>query len=961
MVIPAAAQLADTPWPMFHHDLNHTGLSPYTGPETNATKWIYTTGGDIRTAPVVGSDGTIYVGSRDDKLHALYSNGTLKWSYPTGDTVYNLAIDADGTIYAGSRDKNLYAMYPNGTLKWSYPTGDQISYSSPAIDADGTIYVGSNDKNLYAIYPNGTLKWSYLTGDRVGYSSPAIDADGTIYVGSKDDKLHAIYPNGTLKWSYLTGGDVYSSPVIGADGTIYVGSTDKKLYAVYPNGTLKWSYLTGGDVRSSSAIGSDGMIYVGSADKKLYALYPNGTLKWSYLTGDKIYFSSPVIDAAGTIYVGSYDNKLHAIYPNGALKWSYLTGGSILSPSPAIGVDGTIYAGSTDDKLYAFGPGVSGNPDLTPTAITTPASIIATQSNSIEATIANIGICNASSFNVSLSADGTPVDTASVDSLTGGGASTDVSFSWTPDSTGGYELCVVADSDGAVDESDETNNGLCKGVTVVAAGPTNEVYFEPSGISASFCEERTVSIWANTSAATTGGKIVLNYTCCCANVTSWVRNVSNFATGAADIYCGYASLTFSSTDVRGPGLVHIGDLTIHCCNESSDCVTDLAFVTGESELIGGSPDFANITPVEWQDGTINCTAPIVTSLTITPDTGITSEVQAYNITVNTTGFTSLNVTIPAEFSAKTPSDGEQIARVDLWWANEEDPHYGYVSFTANATDKMDVYAEIGETSITYPGMAVSYTEGATTSIKSPFGSQEERANLTLPTESANGSLKISGLPDMITNVTVSIGEFVQNPTIAGDYTFTAKAEGEAVGKSTAVTIEAPAPPGIISYAPVSAAISDTEGATRTFSITVDQTVNVTWLINGTVVKDTEKGVTEASYTNTSAAIGTWNVSAVASNTNGTDMQTWIWTVEAPSPCFIATAAYGTSLHEDIDVLREFRDERLMTNPLGRTFVKTYYETSPPIADALREHEGLRNAVRETLIKPLVYISRMFVG
>ena len=83
-------------------------------------------------------------------------------------------------------------------------------------------------------------------------------------------------------------------------------------------------------------------------------------------------------------------------------------------------------------------------------------------------------------------------------------------------------------------------------------------------------------------------------------------------------------------------------------------------------------------------------------------------------------------------------------------------------------------------------------------------------------------------------------------------------------------------------------------------------------------------------------------------------------VEAPSPCFIATAAYGTTLHEDIDILRDFRDERLMTNPLGRTFVKTYYTTSPPIADALREHEGLRTAVRETLIKPLVYVSRMFV-
>ena len=79
-----------------------------------------------------------------------------------------------------------------------------------------------------------------------------------------------------------------------------------------------------------------------------------------------------------------------------------------------------------------------------------------------------------------------------------------------------------------------------------------------------------------------------------------------------------------------------------------------------------------------------------------------------------------------------------------------------------------------------------------------------------------------------------------------------------------------------------------------------------------------------------------------------------------SPCFIATAAYGTPLHEDIDVLRDFRDEYLMTNPIGRTFVEIYYTTSPPIADVIRENEGLRTIVREGLVKPLVYISRLFV-
>lgn len=77
-------------------------------------------------------------------------------------------------------------------------------------------------------------------------------------------------------------------------------------------------------------------------------------------------------------------------------------------------------------------------------------------------------------------------------------------------------------------------------------------------------------------------------------------------------------------------------------------------------------------------------------------------------------------------------------------------------------------------------------------------------------------------------------------------------------------------------------------------------------------------------------------------------------VTAPSMCFIATASYGHDSGE-VGLLCKFRDECLLTNPLGTAFVKAYYKLSPPIAEFISESESLKAAVRVAL-KPLVAIA-----
>lgn len=405
----SAAGLATSPQPKYQHDNQNTGQSQYKGPTTNTTKWVSNLSGETGS-PVIGGDGTIYIGSAAArKLYAFYPNGKQKWCLNNSFYGNTPTIGSDGTIYV---DYNVYgtnsysvlnAINPNGTKKsWNFnttklnfKTGTSDIQTDLCIGSDGTIYCAGyyrysvwdpyweeynyvTNGILYAINPDSTLKWNYTipTEGTIISSQVAIGHDGTIYLGSSD-YLYALNPSGTLKWKYLTNADV-SDPVIGKDGTVYL-AISHNLLAINPNGSLKWNKIF--NPSSEPAVGSDGTIFIGSFDNKLYAINPNGTIKWSYSTASNLMNSDPAIDSQGTVYFASgidWDSnlswgKLYAINSNGTLKWKFNCTGYLQS-SIAIGSDGTLYFGCTKDyNPYSFSLYALQDPDKTsPTAYATP-------------------------------------------------------------------------------------------------------------------------------------------------------------------------------------------------------------------------------------------------------------------------------------------------------------------------------------------------------------------------------------------------------------------------------------------------------------------------------------------------------------------------------------------------------------------------------------------------------------
>jgi len=440
----AALQAGDSPWPMFRHDLHHTGRTPYTGPAIPQLRWTFTANDAITSSPSLGEEGTIYVGA--------------------------------GGYYGGGGDSTLYALNPDGSLKWQFKTGGGI-FSAPAIGPDGTIYFSSLDHLLYAVEDSltyGKLQWKTDLGYWL-YSSPALGPDGTIYLGSLNFRIYAVDPTGLIKWSYPTNWCVFSSPAIGPTGEVYVGSKDEHLYVLEDSvtyGKLRWRFATGNFydghlVDSSPAIGPDGTIYVGSYDSCLYAIEDSGSygaLKWKFRTGGWV-DGSPTVDGCGTIYFGSRDSIIYALNPGGSVRWTFPAGGEIES-SPSIDGQGILYIGTFAGQLIALG---GGGPDVGVVAVDLPTEVKAGSTYTPSALVGNYRAA-AQSFAVSCLIDTAGHylygDTVHVSQLAGGIDERKYFSPWSVSSDTGvvYRVTVVTILNGDANWYNDTLSTTTKAV-----------------------------------------------------------------------------------------------------------------------------------------------------------------------------------------------------------------------------------------------------------------------------------------------------------------------------------------------------------------------------------------------------------------------------------------------------------------------------------------------------------------
>jgi len=343
--------------------------------------WEYRTGKGIFSSPVVDGEGTVYVGSADQRFYAIRRDGTVKWFIQTGEIIDSSALlDDRGRVYFGSGDGFVYcADRRDGRIVWKSKAhsveevGKEFGIKTYNVNwfegnvgmlADGTIIAPNDNYLVYALGRDDGARKAVFPANEMIWSLPAVNTGtGRIFFGTCFMAIKNVYcydaATGKQVWTAGGLGSNAASALLTsgrANGALVLGGFDGYVRALaQDSGKQLWKFGARDHVYASAAQLSDGTIIVPSADGSVYGLDPaTGKQKWAFDTLEPIR-SSPAVDGNDLIYVGSGEGRLFCINPDGTLRWSYrciMDERNDLNASPALGFDGVYVAGENGGVFF---------------------------------------------------------------------------------------------------------------------------------------------------------------------------------------------------------------------------------------------------------------------------------------------------------------------------------------------------------------------------------------------------------------------------------------------------------------------------------------------------------------------------------------------------------------------------------------------------------------------------------
>ncbi|WP_296888721.1 chitobiase/beta-hexosaminidase C-terminal domain-containing protein [uncultured Methanobrevibacter sp.] len=367
---------SDAIWSQYQGNSNHTGVSNYSGPLTNSSKWFRL---DISSSGsvVIDKNAHIYVGADDGYLYCLNNQGNIIWRYGTSSKIIcTPTIGNDGNIYfANWMNSTVYCVSPNGQLVWKYNVGGYNTGASPVFGYDDLLYVitSYNGTSKIHVFKNSTFIRSCVLPE-ISASTPAISVDGSLYMISLNHELVVVNWDGSLRYyKYLVfaigyyGEDFSNSLSINND-SLFIINPPYFMASCYLDGSIRWyaarhdpaaplHNLTVNIPISGTPSYYNNILYV-AGNYELFAINAStGEILWSSPLATSGYsLSSPLISGDELIYV-SKGSVIYAFDLNGVQLWNYTLHGKYGDPvsysSPVLSNDGTLIV-STNQGIFAF-------------------------------------------------------------------------------------------------------------------------------------------------------------------------------------------------------------------------------------------------------------------------------------------------------------------------------------------------------------------------------------------------------------------------------------------------------------------------------------------------------------------------------------------------------------------------------------------------------------------------------
>jgi outer membrane protein assembly factor BamB len=522
-------------WPSFHNDARHTGFVPgSTYPVFVDVWWNNKTpeNAQVKASPVL-KDNILITASLGSPLASPANNGLVRaldaasgtelWRYKMAAPIESTPAISGERVYVVDTSGNLKALnLRSGGVEHSATVGQTLGHITLN---EGKLFIGTEAGEVKAYLSSTlTLLWTFNVNEgykvvtsysnSTGYqcgsppSSAPLQAptsqpvrgaptvfQGKVFFGSLNHWVFAVDEQGTgnlkttAEWAYKTGDVVLATAAInnraGADPRVVFSSYDGKVYSFpttvseQPCGTLNtpaWTYevpsIVDSDtgekqvskVHSSPAAAGD-KIFFGANNGKMYGVRAdNGALIWETTAGNVLQpvTGSPAV-ANGKVVVGSEDKNVYWINATDGKILKKFATQSAIDTSPAIEGDRAFVA-ARDGTLYMFGPEIPRRADLQVTAVQAVGS-------SLQVTVKNAGDAAASgNTSVRLLVGGTFLANVAVPKLNASETVTVTSSTPVP-GTGSVQVQAIVDPDNTIVESNDSNNELSQGVSLVPPVP----------------------------------------------------------------------------------------------------------------------------------------------------------------------------------------------------------------------------------------------------------------------------------------------------------------------------------------------------------------------------------------------------------------------------------------------------------------------------------------------------------